>query len=547
MKTDEALALLDDKEFLDKIYRFSYHRCSTSFEAEDLCSDIILAVISALHKQESIDNFYAFAWTIVRSVYADYCRSRNAEQRVLSIEDSDLMLASKENDIDEWIEKAVEQEQIKRIFKEIAFLSQAYREVMILFYIDGLTVKEIAAILDITENAVKQRLFSARNSVRKEVENMKERAYVIKPVKLVIFGDGNPCGNDPSSKTERLFSQNLIYLCKEKPKSAKELSEELCVPMPYIEEELKIQCRGEDGKYGMLRKLDNGRFAVNIHLVDYDEYDRANKIYEKHLPEFCSIIKNSLRQKEEKILSLPYLSEQKNLSFIMWSFISWVVWNFEERVNHVLAEKYFPDVTPIKRNFSCVAIAYTGGQKPAFDFCGCDGIDATMVGGYKSVYVSNIYGKQVDKHFDCGHNLSRDPKLLMVLKSIGGIFIDDLSETEKEIAAKALECGYLRKKGKVIEPKMVVIDQKERQEFFHFAFDFNQDMGGIIGQIAAELSEFMRSHIPGHLLNEYPVYTKLISGARILSRVIDECVSEGLLSEPESRIGAEGMLMIVEK
>ena len=262
----------------------------------------------------------------------------------------------KENEIEEFVEEAAEQEQISRIFKEIAFLSKAYREVMVMFYIDELKVKEIATRLNINETTVKQRLFSARNSVRKEVETMSERTYVLKPIKLAISGTGNPCGNDPRSKTERMFSQNLIYLCKDKPKSAKELSEELCVPMPYIEEELEIQCHGENGKYGMLRKLENGKYAVNIHLVDYDEYDQANNIYEKHLPEFCEVIKNTLKQNEEKILSFPYLSEQKDLRFIMWSLISRTVWDFEERINKVLAEKYFSDIVPVNRTFSCVAV-----------------------------------------------------------------------------------------------------------------------------------------------------------------------------------------------
>ena len=77
METNETLKLLDDKNLLDKIYHFSYHRCNTSFEAEDLCSDIVLAVISAIHKQKRIDNFYAFVWTVARRVYADYCEKRN--------------------------------------------------------------------------------------------------------------------------------------------------------------------------------------------------------------------------------------------------------------------------------------------------------------------------------------------------------------------------------------------------------------------------------------------------------------------------------------
>ena len=115
MKTNETLKLLDDKDFLDKIYYFSYHRCNTSFEAEDLCSDIVLAIISAIHKQERIENFYAFVWTIARRVYADYCEKRNAERQVSSIENSDLMSGSKENEIEEFVEETAEQEQISRI------------------------------------------------------------------------------------------------------------------------------------------------------------------------------------------------------------------------------------------------------------------------------------------------------------------------------------------------------------------------------------------------------------------------------------------------
>lgn len=547
MKTNEILKRIGDREFLNKIYQFSYCRCNTSYEAEDLCSDIIFAVIVAIHKQERIENFYAFVWAIAHRVYADYSQKRNVERQMYNIENSDLVLTSKENEIDEFIGEVAEQEQISRIFSEIAFLSKAYREVMVMYYIDELKVKDIAAKLNINETAVKQRLFSARNSVRKEVKTMNERTYVLKTIKLALSGTGNPCGNDPRSKAERMFSQNLIYLCKDKPKSAKELSKELCVPMPYIEEELEIQCHGENGKYGMLRKLDNGKYVVNIHLVDYEEYDQASKIYEKHLSEFCKVIRNTLKQNEEKILSFPYLSEQKDLRFIMWSLISRTVWDFEERINKVLAEKYFSDITPVKRDFSCVAIAYTDEQKPIFDFYGSDGIDATSVGGYKSVFVSNIYGKHIDKHFHCGHNLSHDQKLLMVLKTIGGISTEELSETEKEIAAKAIECGYICKSGNIIEPKIIVIDRKNEMDFYNLSFDFNNDMDNIIEQIAAELSKFMRTHIPEHLINEYQIYMKLIAGIRILSKSIDECINENLLVEPEKRVGAEGMLMIVEK
>lgn len=550
MKTDETLKLLEDKSFLDKIYHFSYHRCSTSFEAEDLCSDIILAVISAIHKQEQIENFYAFVWTIAHRVYANHSRKRNAERQIFGMENRDSLwefLEAKENGIEDLLEEAAEREKIDRIFREIAFLSKAYRDVMVMYYLDERKVKEIADTLCISETTVKQRLFSARNSIRKEVETMSERNYLLKPVKLTFSGTGSPCGNDPRNKAERIFSQNLIYLCKNKPKTAKELSEELCIPMPYIEEELEIQCRGENGKYGMLRRLDNGKYAVNIHLVDYEEYDQANRIYEKHLPEFCRTIKEALKKNEEKILSFPYLSEQKDLRFILWSLISRTVWDLGSRVNRVLAEKYFAEVETVERDFTCVAVAYTKEQEPAYDFYGCDGINASYVGGYRAVFVANIYGKHIKEHFHCGHNLSTDQKLLMVLKAIGGISIDDLSFEDKEIVAKAIADGYLRKCGSMIEPRILVIERKDIEDFYNFSYELNEGMDAMIEQIAAELAAFMRSHIPDYLINEYPVYTGLIAQARILSKTIDACIEEGLLLKPENRLCAEGTCMGVEK
>ena len=60
-------------------------------------------------------------------------------------------------------------------------------------------------------------------------------------------------------------------------------------------------------------------------------------------------------------------------------------------------------------------------------------------------------------------------------------------------------------------------------------------------------SVFMRTYIPEHLMNEYQIYTGLIAGVRILAKAIEECINEGLLVEPENKVGAEGVLMIVEK
>ena len=544
MKTNQYFKLLEDKNFLQQLYRFSYYRCNTSFEAEDLCSDIVLAILLALEKQEHIQNFYAFAWTIAHRVYANYCQKRNLERQNFC--NDHTIFVSYDHEDNEILEEMIKQKQLKQIFVEISFLSKIYREVMIMYYIDELKIKDIAKKLNISETTVKQRLFSARNFIKKEVKTMNKKNYVLKPIHLYSIGMGKPRGNDPRIKMERTFSQNLIYLCKDKPKTAKELSEELSVPMPYVEEELEIQCRGENGEYGMLRQLNDGKYTINTLLVDYDEYLQANNIFEKYLPELCKIINQTLSDKSKKILSFPFLSRLDNLNFIFWSLIQKINNHFEDKVNELLKEKYFCDVKPVERVFSTATIAYTNEQNPTFDVWGCDSAFSNAIGGYQSVFVSNIYGKYLDRHFYVGHNLSCDQKILMLLRSIHGITIDSLTEIEKEIVAQCIECGYLQKNDNLVEPKIVIIDKKDAADFNHLAMEFVKDMQPIIEKIAAELSVFLKKHIPAHLMNEYQNYTYLIATAQNYSKLIDACLQENILSKPKNRLGAEGVFMIVE-
>ena len=551
MKTIELLKEMNNAEFLDKIYQFAYRRCSTSHEAEDLCSDIIVKILTAVQKQEGIDNFYAFVWTIAHRVYADFCEQRKKMSEQISLEGTELVIEEKKNEIDTLIEDMSTWQQLESIRKEIHFLSKAYRDVMVMFYLDEYKVKDIALQLRISETTVKQRLFSARTTIKKEVEVMNNRNLSLKPVEFAIIGTGNPVGNDPREQALRTFSQNLIYLCKDKARSVKELADELCVPMVYVEEELEIQCCGQNGTYGMLRKLENGKYITNILLVDYQEYDEENKIFEKHMPEVYKLLKEKLAEKKSKILNFPYLNPQTDMSLILWSLILPITWGFVGKVNQIVAKKHFADVAPVSRPYSCVAIAYPKNEleQRVMDFNGyfCDGIGAKKVVGYENVVVQNIYGPRMDRHFSVSHNISLDKLLLMTLKSIGGLAISDLTENEKEIAAKAIECGYLRKNGSILEPKMITIEDKNRQAFMDIASEITDDMGEVIEKIASELASYMKKHIPKHLMNEYAIYTELIASLRVDGQLVEHCIDEGLLLEPEQRLGAEGMLLTVEK
>lgn len=548
MKTNEILKLIGDKEFLDKIYQFSYRRCNTSYEAEDLCSDIILAVISAVHKQEQIENFYAFVWTVARRVYADFCENRTKLRQVYSEDTLNFELSEKENGIDRLIEETSDRETLKRIFAEIAFLAKAYREVMVLYYLDEMKVKDISKKLNISETTVKQRLFFARNTVRKEVEIMNERNLSLKPVSLAFIGTGKLVepGDDPSRKAERILSQNLVYACKDKAKSAGELSDELCVPMPYIEDELDIQLNAGNGNYGLLRKMGD-KYISNVIIVENSEFDEAGKIYTRHLVELCKKLKNHLQSHREEFLNFPYLSCQTDLRFILWTLISESVWHLKERVNEILETEFFKGIELPHRKFTTVAIAAPYGTSYSARFYGCDGNETHDFCGYSYVFIRNIYGRRMDRHFYCGSKIANDEKLRLTLKAIGGMDINTLNKTQREIAAKAIECGFLRKNGEFLEPRIVAIEQKDWENFRNLLRGYYDSIEDIAKEIAEEMYAYMLSHIQKHLFNEYKSYNLLVAGINLLNDLIEKCIAEDLLTEPQQRIGPEGVLLVVEK
>ena len=59
-------------ELLDKLFGFCYARTNDSYEAEELCSDIVYALMKASRSDGEIESVYAFIWRVARNVYADF-------------------------------------------------------------------------------------------------------------------------------------------------------------------------------------------------------------------------------------------------------------------------------------------------------------------------------------------------------------------------------------------------------------------------------------------------------------------------------------------
>ena len=93
MKKQDLLKIFDD-DLLDKLFGFCYARTNDSYEAEELCSDIIFALIKTAHTEGEIASVYPFIWRVARNVYADFSKNRKKHADHLYEGEAEEMMAA---------------------------------------------------------------------------------------------------------------------------------------------------------------------------------------------------------------------------------------------------------------------------------------------------------------------------------------------------------------------------------------------------------------------------------------------------------------------
>ncbi len=543
MKKQDLLKTID-REMLDKMYGFCYSRTRDCHDAEDLCSEIVLAVAKAAASDGEIDDPNAYIWRTARNVYADfsdrraknagYCYIGNPEEALNNIADTDD--APDDDD-----------EKLSEVFRGIAFLTRAYREVMIAFYLDGKTIAQIAKEQNTSENAVKQRLFSARQTIKSEVakmEGIKNKPLSLDKIEFNIWGTGNPAWGDPRNGFTRQLSKQVVWACREKPKTAKEVSELLNVPTAYIEDELEQLVRGENGEYGLLRRLENGRYALNVILFDREQADELYGIYLSRVPFVSEKIADYVLKNKGRYLAYPYLNRKVDFNLVLWQQISALSDGLQLLTNESLKSRHFSGVKRSDRPFTVYGHADNGKYYCA----GWDGIGASNLCGYSFVNADNIYTTHIKRHFHCGHNVSNDKALCIAIRAINGLDVSDLTEDEKESVANAIDQGYVYREGNMLYTKILVSEGKYRETLFTVSREIRDDPEFIAeaDRIADQVAAFIRKNVPDYLMQDY-LSVNDVAALPVRECVIDTLIEKGILTPPENGVGAEGCWLQVSK
>ena len=158
---DDAFVRRLISDYMDKLFYFCLKKTGDQYEAENLAADIVLNVLSSHKRWPATVNFSAWFWQIARNRYSVWVRKKDEHDKWISEFDVSEYEITDENAV---LDELLQKENIELLRRELAFISSSYREILVAYYIEDKSVKEIATALGISESLVKTNLFRARKA-----------------------------------------------------------------------------------------------------------------------------------------------------------------------------------------------------------------------------------------------------------------------------------------------------------------------------------------------------------------------------------------------
>lgn len=295
MNGQQASKLLSEN--LTAIYGYAFARLYDKEDVDDLAEEIVCQVLSSVERLENEDAFWGFVWKVAENTFRKFLK-RKARQEIPA-EDPRSAEETAPSAEEEYLSAKEEGEELFRLRRELALLSQTNREVCVAYYMEGKSCSAIAAEQNISVEMVKYHLFKTRKLLKEGIgmtRQLGEKSYNPGVFRVNFWGSNN----EYYELFQRKLPGSIVLAAYYTAMTAQELSLETGVPMPYLEDELAILLKAK------VLKKEGERYRTNLVIL--------TEVYEKEFFSKTAQIYKPLAQKlfaEVKAL----LPEARKLDF----------------------------------------------------------------------------------------------------------------------------------------------------------------------------------------------------------------------------------------
>lgn len=227
-------------DYMEKVFYFCLRKCGDPLDAEDLASEITCEIMAALRKGTVPANYAAWVWRIARNRYSRWAEAKSRRRQLISGDE----LPAEPGILDE--DDGTDPERLNTLRRELAFIREDYRRVLVAHYIEDRSVQDIADSLGVSRGTVLTRLHRARKHMKEGMNMAREfgvRSY--KPEEIEFVNNCSSFGafGQPWRILNHPLYQNIFLEVYDTPETAEELAIALGVALPYMQSELDFLVR----------------------------------------------------------------------------------------------------------------------------------------------------------------------------------------------------------------------------------------------------------------------------------------------------------------
>ena len=164
---DELLTWLME-EYGDMVMRLAFTYVKQRQLAEDISQEVF---ISCYHHLDRFENRASYKTWIYR-ITVNKCKDTLRSWTYKNITYKDMLVSLLKSGSKSTEAQLVDREEREAIFEQVLNLPVKFREVMILFYYEELSIQEIGEMLNLNTNTIKTRLHRGRQALQLKMEGV---------------------------------------------------------------------------------------------------------------------------------------------------------------------------------------------------------------------------------------------------------------------------------------------------------------------------------------------------------------------------------------
>ncbi|NLA77856.1 MAG: RNA polymerase sigma factor [Clostridiales bacterium] len=222
------MQLPEIQKYTEYLFRVALKKCGNLTDAEDLTQEVLLA---ALQYPREISDIKSWLSMVLNHKYYDMLRRRYKLPTVsidLIPEEAEPWETPETNDRPNAVS----------VRREVAYLADKYRTVIVRHYLNGEKVQDIADSLGVPKGTVLSRLSGGREQMRRgfdEMESCEKQSFQPEKLEISCNGCSGFRGEPWSLVANDLMKQNILIVAYPEPLTVVEIARALGIPTAYVE------------------------------------------------------------------------------------------------------------------------------------------------------------------------------------------------------------------------------------------------------------------------------------------------------------------------